>query len=104
MRQVNELRPHPSYTRHGLSVSASQLSADEALDDQAAEEPIAITHDGLIIDGYARVKRAVMAGRKTILCVEYDLTEEEALRELLRRHLGSNRFERLLPDPSRSGT
>jgi len=68
------------------------LSALTALDDQALEEPIVITRDGLIIDGYARVELARMLGTTTVLCIEYDLTEEEALRELLRRHLGSNRL------------
>ena len=92
IRRLDELRPHPSYSRHGLAVSASQLSALTALDDRVSQEPIAITRDGLIIDGYARVERARMLGRTTILCIEYDLTEEEALRELLERHLGSNRL------------
>jgi ParB-like chromosome segregation protein Spo0J len=92
MRCLDELRPHPSYSKHRLTVSASQLSALTALDDQALEEPIVITRDGLIIDGYARVELARMRGRTTILCIEYDLTEEEALRELLRRHLGSKRL------------
>jgi len=68
------------------------LSALTALDDQALEEPIVITRDGFIIDGYARVELARMLGRTTILCIEYDRTEEEALRDLLRRHLGSNRL------------
>jgi hypothetical protein len=91
-RGLDELRPHPSYSRHGLAVSASQLSALVALDDQASEEPIAVTRDGLIIDGYARVERARMLGRTTILCIEYARSEEEALRDLLERHRGSNRF------------
>jgi len=56
------------------------------------EEPIAITQDGLIIDGYARVEWARMLGRTTILCIEYDRTEDEALRDLLQRHRGSNRL------------
>jgi hypothetical protein len=98
-RRVDELRPHPSYSRHGLTVSACQLSALMALDDQVLEEPIAIKEDGLIIDGYARVERARQLGRTTILCIEHNLTEEEALRELLRRHLGCNElnpFSRIL--------
>lgn len=90
--RLDELRPHPSYSRHGLTVSASQLSALAALNDQALEEPIAVTQDGLIIDGYARVERARMLGRTTMLCIEYDRTEEEALRDLLQRHLGCNRL------------
>jgi hypothetical protein len=91
-RRLDELRPHPSYSRHGLAVSASQLSTLAALNEQTLEEPIAITRDGLIIDGYARMERARMLGQTTILCIEHELTEEEALRELLRRHLGSNRL------------
>ena len=91
-RRLDELRPHPSYSRHRLTVSASQLSALAPLDDQSSEERIAITRVGWIIDGYARIERARRLGRTTILCVEHDLTEEEALRELLRRHLGSNRL------------
>lgn len=90
--RLDELRPHPTYSRLGLAVSVSQLSALAALDGQALEEPIAITRDGLIIDGYARVERARMLGRTPILCIEYDRTEEEALRDLLQRHLGSNRL------------
>lgn len=82
IHRLNQLRPHPSYSRHGLAVSASQLSTVEALSDQTLEEPIAITRGGLIIDGYARVEWARMLGRTTILCIEYDRTEEEALRDL----------------------
>lgn len=98
-RRVDELRPHPSYSRHRLAVSASQLSALAALNDQTLEEPIVITRDGLIIDGYARVEWARTQGRTTILCIEYDRTEEEALQDLLLRHRGSNRlnaFSRIL--------
>jgi hypothetical protein len=91
-RRLNELRPHPSYTLHGLTVSASQLSSLAVIDDEVSEEPITITRDGMIIDGYARVERARMLRQATILCIEYDRTEEEALRDLLLRHLGSNRL------------
>ena len=92
IRRLDELRPHPIYFRHGLALSASQLSALAALDDRVSQEPIAITRDGLIIDGYARMERARMLDRTTILCIEYDRTEEEALGDLLQAHLGSNRL------------
>jgi hypothetical protein len=92
IRRVDELRAHPSYLRNGLAVSAAQLSALERLGDLAFQDPVPITRDGLIIDGYARVERARILGRTTILCIEYDRTEKEALRDLLRRHLGSNRL------------
>src|SRR6266568_4277223 len=91
-RRLDQLSPHPSYSRHGLAVSASQLSALIALGTRAWEEPITITQNGWIIDGYARVERARMSGRTTIPCIEYKRTEEEAVRDLLQRHLGSNRL------------
>jgi hypothetical protein len=85
-------REDPSYLRNVLAVSAAQLSTLEKLGDLAFQDPVPITRDGLIIDGYARVVRARILGRTTILCIEYDRTEEEALRDLLRRHFGSNRL------------
>ena len=59
IRRLDELHPHPSYSWHDLAVSASQLSALAALNDQTLEAPIAITRTGVIIDGYARVERAL---------------------------------------------
>jgi hypothetical protein len=47
------LRPHPSYARHGLAVSADELAAVRATGDIAFLEPLAITRDRIIIDGYA---------------------------------------------------
>jgi hypothetical protein len=94
---LDELRPHPSYVRHQLSVSASQLSSLAALGRLAFREPIVITRKGLIVGGYARWELARRQGRQTILCLEYDLTEEEALRWLIQRHRpsqGLNAFNR----------
>ena len=38
--RLDERRPHPSYSRHNLAVSVSQLSALTAPDDRVSEEPI----------------------------------------------------------------
>ncbi len=97
--RVDEVRPHPSYVRHRLSVSASQLSALAALGSLAFREPIAVTRDLTIIDGYARFQLAQRQGRETLFCLEYDLTEEEALRWLIQSHRpawGLNAFGRVL--------
>jgi hypothetical protein len=97
--RVDELRPHPSYARHHLAVSASQLSALAGLGGLAFREPIVITRDRLIIDGYARVELARLQDRLRLPCSEYQLTEEEALRWLLQRHRrsnGLNAFNRVL--------
>lgn len=95
----DELRPHPSYVRHQLSVSASQLSALAALGRLAFREPIVITRKGMIVDGYARWELARRQGRQAILCLEYDLTEEETLRWLIQSHRpsrGLNAFCRIV--------
>jgi hypothetical protein len=99
MHRVAELRPHPSYIRHQLSVSASRLSALAALGGPAFREPIVITRNRTIIDGYVRFRLAQEQGRETLLCFEYELTEEEALRWLIQSHRpswGLNAFSRVL--------
>lgn len=96
---TNELRPHPSYVRHGLSVHAAQLSALASSSELAFREPIVITRNHTIIDGYARWKLAQQQGRTTFLCIEYDLTEAKALRWLIQSHRpsrGLNAFSRVV--------
>ena len=88
--RLDELHPHPSYLRHHLTVSAAQLSALAERGDRAFQEPLVITRDGTILDGYARLELARLQGRATLSCIEYDLTESEALHRLLERHRRSN--------------
>lgn len=98
-RPLHELRPHPNYSRYQLSVSASQLSSLAGLGRLAFRRPIVTTLDGVIIDGYARWELACRQGRQTILCLEYDLTDEEALRWLIQSHRpsrGLNSYSRVL--------
>jgi len=89
-RRVEELHPHPTYTRHHLAVPAAQLSALAKLGDLAFHEPIVVTRAGTIIDGYARWQLAQLQERPTLACIEYELTDEETLRCLLQRHRRSN--------------
>jgi hypothetical protein len=86
----DELRPHPSYTRHNLSVHACQLSAVAELGDLAFREPLAITQDHIILDGFARWTLARLQGRSTLACIEYEMSEVEALQHLLQRHRRSS--------------
>src|SRR5450432_4016125 len=98
-RHLDELRPHPSYARHQFSVSASQLSMLGDLGRMAFREPIIKTRNGIIVDGYARWELARRQGRQTILCLEYDLTDEEALHWLIQSHRplrGLNSYSRVL--------
>ena len=96
---VDELHPHPSYLRHHLTVPASKLSALAERGDLAFQEPLIITRERTILDGYARLELARLQGRLTLPCIEYELTEVDALRWLLQRHrrsAGLNDFIRIL--------
>jgi hypothetical protein len=93
------LRPHPSYARQGLSVPANRLSALRARRDLAFEEPLTITRDRIIIDGYARWELAKESKFSILHCIEYDLSETEALEWFLQRHRRSaclNAYSRIM--------
>ncbi len=97
--RLDELRPHPSYVRLGLTVPASKLSALAEEGELAFREPLVITQDRTILDGYARWELARRKGRATLPCLECDLSHEDALRCLLLRHCrsdGLNGFCRIL--------
>lgn len=87
---LSELRAHPSYLRLQLTVPTSTLSALAAQGELAFREPLAITSERVVIDGYARWRLARLTGRQTVPCVEYNLTEEQSLRWLLQKHRRSN--------------
>src|SRR5262249_45201392 len=86
---VDDLCPHRSYERHGLSVSAMQLAALARLEEAAFHDPLVITRERTLIDGYGRWELAKQRGRHPVICIEYDLTEAEALRWLIQAHLSS---------------
>jgi hypothetical protein len=48
--------------------------------------PLIVTSKGIVIDGYARLEVARLRGRATVECIEYNISEEEALRRLLLCH------------------
>lgn len=89
-RPLDQLRPHPSYARHCLTVSADRLSALASLGENAFRDPLLVTRDGLILDGYVRWELARKQGRSTLQCIELDLTEAEGLHWLLQRHRRTN--------------
>jgi hypothetical protein len=98
-RRVDDLHPHPAYARHNLGVSASKLSALAQVGDLAFREPLVISRTGTIIDGHARWELARRQGHSMLPCIEYRLSEEEALQWLVQRHGRSdhlNAFCRIL--------
>ena len=87
---IHELRPHPSYIHHKLSVQASKLAALAELGELAFQYPLIVTRDRFIVDGYGRWELAKRQGRSTLPCVEYDLNEQRALRWLIQTHRPSH--------------
>ena len=96
---VDQLRPHPAYASLDLAVSAPELSALIQRADMAFQEPLIITRERTIVDGYDRWELARRQGRPTLACLEYDLSEREALVWLpqrLRPSRGVTNFCRIL--------
>lgn len=97
-RLTNELRKHPAYAELQLSVSAAQFSSIKRLGESAFKDPLLVTRQGVIVDGYARKEYADSLGISTLLCVELDVSEEEALRVILNKHrrsAGWNHYNRI---------
>jgi hypothetical protein len=73
-------------------VDPCKLSALADRGDRAFCDPIAITRDRIVIDGYARWELAKRTGRRMLECFEYELSPEDALEELIRSHCASRGF------------
>ena len=69
-----------------MFVSRDRLAALAEAGDTVFRLPSTVTASGIIVDGYARWELARRQGRETILCLEYDLSDEEALRWLIQMH------------------
>ena len=95
---VDQLHPHPSFVRHNLVPATHELSALAERGELAFREPLTITQDHSILDGYARWQLACTQGRTSLPCLQYDLSKEEALLWLLQkqqRSPGLNDFSRI---------
>ena len=98
-RHVDELHPHPSLVRLCLTAPSDRLSALARLDDLGFRDPLVISGDGTILDGHTRWKLAHLLGRGTLPCIQYEMSEAEALLYLIRAHCRSswlNDFNRIL--------
>ena len=52
----------------------------------AIREPLLTTTDGTILDGHARWQVATERQQPSLPCIEYEVTEEEALQVVIQRH------------------
>jgi hypothetical protein len=85
-----ELHPHPTLERYGIALTTVEHNRIAQQDDAAFQEAVEITTAGTILDGYAQWKTALDAHCSQILCIEYSLTDEQAIEWLLRRHRRRN--------------
>jgi hypothetical protein len=83
---VDKLRAHPAYAQLGIGISSGKLNALLESGEDAFIVPLIVTSTGYVIDGYARLEAARVQGRAAIDCIEYEVSEEEALRRLLLCH------------------
>ena len=84
------MHPHPSLERYGIATTTAEHNRIAQQDDAALQEAVDITTTGTILDGYAQWKKALDAHCSQILCIEYSLTDEQAIEWLLRRHRRRN--------------
>ena len=97
-RPVAGLRSHPVYQELCEPMMATRVRrvAQQAT---AWREPLVIIPDGTILDGHARWQVAKDQGRRSLPCLERDLTEADALQVVIERHgtaNGLNAFCRIL--------
>ena len=87
-RPTAALRPHPVYQDLCGPITATRV---RRVVQQAGpiREPLMTTTDGTILDGHARWQVATERQQPTLPCIEYDVTEEEALQIVIRRHRSS---------------
>ena len=90
-RAPEQLRAHPVYLEVCGQLTAATVPHGPA-DPTPIIEPLLTTRDGLILDGHELWAMARQQGRRTLPCIEYDLTDEEALALMLHKHRRSNRL------------
>jgi hypothetical protein len=98
VRATQALRPHPAYERLCAATIAVRVRR-VSLQPGPVREPLLTTTGGTILDGYARWRVAVNREQPMLPCIEHQLSDEDALRAVLRHHMGSaglNDFCRIL--------
>ena len=97
-RPTAALRPHPAYRDLCAPIAATRVRR-VAQQPGSIREPLLTTTDGTILDGHARWQVATERQQPSVPCIEYDLTEEEALQVVIQRHRtseGLNDFCRIV--------
>jgi hypothetical protein len=98
-RRVLELLPHPGFTKHAVGYSTQEISLLSDRGESAYLNPLTITQDDYIVDGYALWQLAKLQNRITLPCIVRHMSPEESLLHLIEKTRGSkgiNDFVRIL--------
>jgi hypothetical protein len=96
---LEELRVHPALQEIGFCAFLPELNeATRSQNRISPQEPIFVTHTGLILSGFGCWRSAVFDRQSEINCIEYPLSEDESLHFILTHHQtrqGWNDFVRI---------
>jgi hypothetical protein len=98
VRSPKQLRLHPALEDLGWTGVVGEFSDAARPKDQSVPEAILTTTNGTILAGIGRWQSAVFDGRHEINCIEYSLSEEEALQFIISHHQphsGWNKYVRI---------
>src|SRR4051812_26420836 len=84
-RSPGQLRPHPALDEIGWT-ELDELNEAARRKLQSVREPILITKDETILCGLGSWQLALFEGRQQILCIQYDIDENESLQFILGIH------------------
>ena len=90
-RAPDQLRPHPVYM-DVCGPMATRKTPHSSAGPTPVIAPLLTTKDGLILDGDERWAVARHQQRRTLACIEYDLTDEAALLFMLDQHRRADRL------------
>lgn len=88
-RRVADLVPHPAFVKHIPGHAMEHLSIVAGRGEAAFADPITITHENVILEGYALWQLAKFQSRATVPCIVRRMDQEAALLHLLSRNRGS---------------
>lgn len=86
IRSPRQLRLHPALEEIGCAGLTDEFNEAARLKDHFVPEPVLITTNGTILVGFGRWQSALFDDRREINCIEYPLSEEEALQFIISHH------------------
>jgi hypothetical protein len=102
-RFPGQLRMHPALNELGWVGGISELNEAARLTNPSVTEPILITTSGIVLAGLGRWRSALLNSGQALNCIEYPLSEEEALQFIISHHQphrGWNAFIRIRLAPT----